>query len=68
MLFVVRPLAVSQSGFRLVAREAQEAVRLARQMEDRGMEVEIVDPAGQVHRPDDLDDEGAAAPRPEQAG
>lgn len=67
MLFVVRPHAESQSGFRILAATIPEAVRLARQMEERGMTVEIVDPGGTIHRPDDLDDDEApAGPSPEQ--
>lgn len=67
LLFVVRPLAQVQSGFRLLAQDAPEAVRLAREMEERGMAVEILDPAGTSHAPDDLDESaGSTAPSAEQ--
>lgn len=66
MLFVVRPRAESQSGFRILAPSIPEAVRLARQMEERGLTVEIVDPGGTTHNPDDLDAAASAGPSPEQ--
>lgn len=67
MLFVVRPRAQARSGVRQLARDAAEAVRVARGMEERGLEVEILDPAGRPHAPDDLDEpHGPGGLAPEQ--
>ncbi|WP_375459533.1 globin domain-containing protein [uncultured Enterovirga sp.] len=68
-LFIIRPRSDEQSGFRLLAGDSAEAVRLARQMEERGLVVEILDPNGTAHPPDDLDLAAAAlGPTPAQVG
>ncbi|MDB5590606.1 MAG: globin [Enterovirga sp.] len=55
VLFVVRPRDQARSGVRQAARGAAEAVRVARQMEERGLVVEILDPSGQIYSPAELD-------------